>query len=109
MAARRPSSSREKSCSRASFRPALSPSGSKLQHLPALPVVHALKVNARANGPVHGVGANAQLLLNLVQQVVGALGIPVHLVDKGEDGDIPHDADLKELAGLGFHALGWRR
>ena len=79
--------------------------GLKLQHLPALPVVHALEVNARANGPVHGVGANAQLLLDLVQQVVGALGIPVHLVDKGEDGDVPHDAHLKELAGLGLHAL----
>ena len=35
-----------------------------------------LKVLARANGPVHGVGADAKLLLNLVQQVVGVLGTP---------------------------------
>ena len=77
----------------------------ELQHLSPLPVVHPFKVHPRADGPVHGVGADAQLLLDLVQQVVGALGVPVHLVDEGEDGDVPHDADFKELSGLGLHAL----
>ena len=44
-------------------------------------------------------------MLQLVQQVEGVLRFPVHLVDKGEDRDVPHRADLKELARLGLHAL----
>ena len=39
-------------------------------------------------------------------QLEGVPGLPVHLVDEGEDGDVPHGADLEELPGLGLHALG---
>ena len=70
-----------------------------------LPVVYAPEFLAGADGPVHGVGLDAQLLLQLVQQVEGVLGLPVHLVDEGEDGDVPHGADLEELPRLGLHAL----
>ena len=78
----------------------------KVDDLPAAPVVDALKIFAAANGPVDGVGLDPQLLLQLFQQLEGIPGLPVHLVDEGEDGDVPHGADLEKLAGLGLHALG---
>ena len=49
---------------------------------------------------------DAQLSLQLLAQVKGVLGLSVHLIDKGEDGDIPHGADLEQLPGLSLHALG---
>ena len=69
-------------------------------------VIHALEVLAAADGPVHGIGVNAELVLNLLAQLEGVAGLAVHLVDEGKDGDIPHDADLEELAGLGLNTLG---
>ena len=71
-----------------------------------LPVVNALKILAGADGPVHGIGFDAQFPLHFIQQVEGVLGFPVHLVDEGEDGNMAHGADLEELPGLGLHALG---
>ena len=70
------------------------------------PVIDALELLAAADGPVHGVGVDAQLPLHLLAEVQGVLGLPVHLVDEGEDGDMAHGADPEELAGLGLHALG---
>ena len=70
------------------------------------PVIDPLEGLAAADGPVHRVGADAQLLFDLLHQVKGVPGLPVHLVDKGEDGDVPHDADLEQLPGLGLHPLG---
>ena len=78
----------------------------KEQQLAILPVVHPLEILAGSNRPVHGVGLDAQLPLQLIQQVEGVLGLPVHFVDEGENGNVPHGADLKELPGLGLHALG---
>ena len=72
----------------------------------ALPVVHALERLAAADGPVDGVGVDAQLVLQLLAQLEGVPGLPVHFVDEGEDGDIPQAAHLEELARLGLHALG---
>ncbi len=46
--------------------------GNKSQHLVLLPVIDPLKVHPGAYGPVHGIGAYAQLLLYLVQEVIGA-------------------------------------
>ena len=74
-----------------------------------LPVVDALELLAAADGPVHGVGLDAQLPLHLLQQVEGVLGLPVHLVDEGENGNVAHGADLEQLPGLGLHALGCRQ
>ena len=76
------------------------------QELAVFPVVNPLEIFAGADGPVHGVGLDAQLPLQFVQQVEGILGFPVHFVDKGENGDMPHGADLEQLPGLGLHALG---
>ena len=70
------------------------------------PVVHAQKLLAGADGPVDGVGVDAQLLLHLLAQLEGVSGFPVHLVDEGKDGDVPHGADLEQLPGLGLDALG---
>ena len=71
-----------------------------------LPVVDALELLAAADGPVDGVGVDAQLPLHLFAQLQGVTGLPVHLVDEGEDGDVPQGADLEQLPGLGLHALG---
>ena len=68
-------------------------------------VVDPFEVLAAADRPVDRDGADAKLLFDLVQQVKGVAGLSVHLVDEGENRDIPHDADLEELAGLGLDAL----
>ena len=80
--------------------------GGEVDHLPVLPVVHALELLAAADGPVHGIGLDAQHVFDLLHEVEGVLGFPVHLVDEGEDGDVPHGAHLEQLPGLGLHALG---
>ena len=80
--------------------------GGEVDNLAAAPVIYALEVLAAADGPVHRVGLDAQLLLQLLQQLEGVPRLPIHLVDKGEDGDVPHGAHLEQLAGLGLHALG---
>ena len=76
------------------------------QHLPRPPVIDTLKGGPAGNGPVHGIGADAEFRFQLVQQLEGVPGLPVHLVDEGEDGDAPHGADLEELPRLGLDALG---
>ena len=72
----------------------------------ALPVVDAPELLAASDGPVDGIGVDAQLPLHFLAQLQGIPGLPVHLVDKGEDGDVAHGAHLKELAGLGLYTLG---
>ena len=78
----------------------------KGQSLLLFPVIDSLEIPTAADGPVHRIGLNAQLILDFIQQIIGVPGFPVHFVDKGENGNVPHDADLKELPGLGLHALG---
>ena len=87
-------------------RPGLAVHAGEEQQLRLLPVVDALKILAAADGPVHGVGLDAQLPLHLVQQVEGIFRLPIHLVDEGKDGNVPHGADLEELPCLRLHALG---
>ena len=77
----------------------------KGQNLPAVPVEYPLEIHAAADGPVHRVGADAEFLFQLLQKVEGVAGLTVQLIDKGKDGDIPHGAHLKELAGLRLYAL----
>ena len=71
-----------------------------------LPVVDPLELLAAADGPVDGVGVDAQLPLHLLAEGERVLGLPVHLVDEGENGNVAHGADLEQLPGLGLHALG---
>ena len=78
----------------------------KRENFLLLAVVHALEVHAAADRPVHRVRADAELLFELFEQIVGAARLAVHLVDEREDGDMPHGADLEELARLRLDALG---
>ena len=50
--------------------------------LPAA-VIDALKFLAAANGPVHGIGFDAKLVFQLVEQVERVLRLAIHLVDEG--------------------------
>ena len=72
--------------------------------LPAA-VIDALELLAAADGPVHGIGLDAKLVFQLVEQVERVLGLAVHLVDKREDRDMAHGADLEQLARLRLDAL----
>ena len=72
----------------------------------ALAVKHPLELLARADGPVHGIGLDAQHRLDLVQQIEGAASLAIHLVDEGEDRDVPQQADLEQLDSLPLDALG---
>ena len=80
--------------------------GGEMDDLAVLAVVDALELLAAADGPVHGVGVDAQLLFQFLAQLKGVPGLPVHLIDEGEDGDVPHGAHPEQLPGLGLHALG---
>ena len=75
------------------------------KNLLPLPVVNALEFLSRTDRPVHRDGADAQLLLDFIQQVKRVAGFAVHFIDKGKYRDMPHHADLEQLAGLVFHAL----
>jgi len=77
----------------------------KCQHLAGVAVEHALELLTAADGPVHGVGLDAQNLLNVLHQLKGVAGFAVHLVDEGEDGDVAQGAHLEQLDGLGLNAL----
>ena len=71
-----------------------------------VPVVNAPERFSGANGPVFRAGSDAQLLFDLIQQIEGVVGVPVHFIDKGKDRDLSHHADLEQLSGLRLHALG---
>ena len=76
------------------------------EHFLLLAVVYALEVHAAADRPVHRICADAELLFKLFEKVVGTACLAVHLVDERENGDVPHGADLEELARLRLDALG---
>jgi hypothetical protein len=75
-------------------------------HVARLAVEHAAEVAAAADGPVHGVGADAQDVFDLFHEVEGVAGFVVELVDEREDGDVAQGAHLEQLDGLGLDALG---
>ena len=78
--------------------------GKEVDVLPAA-VIDALELLAAADGPVHGIGLDAELVFQLVEQVERVLRLAVHLVDKREDRDMAHSADLEQLARLRLDAL----
>ena len=65
-----------------------------------------LKRLPRADRPVDRKRADAQLVLDLLEQLVGVARLAVHLVDKGEDRHAAHRAHLEQLARLRLDALG---
>ena len=82
------------------------PVAGKRQHALGIAVVHAPKILAAADGPVHRVGLDAEDPLNVFHQLKGVARLAVHLVDKGKDGDVAQRADLEQLDGLRLNALG---
>ena len=79
--------------------------GKQQQLLPS-PVIHALELLAGADGPVAGIGLDAELVFQFVQQLERIARLAVHLVDEREDRDVAHRADLEQLARLRLDALG---
>ena len=77
----------------------------KGEDLALFAVINTLEVDAAADGPVHRIGADAELLLQLLHKIVGASRLTVELIYKGEDGDIAHCAYLEKLSGLRLDAL----
>ena len=71
-----------------------------------LAVVNALELPAGAHGPVAGVGLDAELVFQLIEQLEGIARLAVHLVDKRKNRDMAHGADLEKLPGLRLDALG---
>ena len=71
-----------------------------------LPVIDSLEILSASDRPVDRAGADPQHVLDVIHQFKGISGLPVHLVDERKDGDPPQDTDLKQLDGLGLHALG---
>ena len=68
-------------------------------------VINTLELLAGADGPVDGAGLDAQLLLNLLAELKGIPGVPVHFIDKRKNRNMPQGADLKQLPGLGLYAF----
>ena len=68
-------------------------------------VVNALEIHTGADRPVHRVGADAELFFDLIQKIIRALRVAVHLVDERENRNIAHDADFKKLSRLCLNAL----
>ena len=78
----------------------------KREDLAAVAVKHALEVMSAADRPVDGVGADAELVFELLHELKRVAGLTVELVDEREDRDVAHGADLEELARLRLDALG---
>ncbi len=71
-----------------------------------LQVHDALETATRAGRPVERGGIQGELGGDLVQQGERILGLAVHLVDEGQDGDVAKAADLEQLERLRLDALG---
>ncbi len=67
---------------------------------------HALEARAGARRPEQRGGIERQLLADLVEQGERILGLAIHLVDEGDDGNVAQSADLEQLQGLRLDALG---
>ena len=78
----------------------------KGNYMARVAVEDATEVATTPNGPGHGVGPNAQDVLDFLHQVEGVARIVVELVHEGEDGDVTQRADLEQLDGLCLDALG---
>ena len=75
-------------------------------HLLAAAVDHATELLATADRPVHSPGGEAELRLDFIEQGERFPPRAVHLVDEGENRDLAHAADLKQLPGLRLQSLG---
>ena len=79
--------------------------GGEERDLAGLAVVHALEALAGADGPVDGARRDAEDIFNVAHELIGVVGLAVHLVDERENRDVAHDANLEELNRLALHTL----
>ena len=77
----------------------------KREHMTALAIEHATEVAAVADGPVHGIGADAQHRLDLLHELERVAALMVELVDEGEDRDVAQGTHTEQLLGLRLDAL----
>ena len=89
----------------------------RFRHLVAVGAVHDLQpvvqevigadeIAPHADGPACGRHVDGQVFLDLVDDLEGVAAFAVHLVAEGQDRQVAQAADLEQLAGLAFHALG---
>ena len=71
-------------------------------------VDNAPELFARSNRPVHRIGMDLEDIFHFIHQLERISSRHIHLVDEGQNGNLPQVADFKKFAGLLFHAL-WRR
>jgi hypothetical protein len=75
------------------------------QHLLMAEIEHALKRRPVADRPVHRHGRDVELALELADQLERIARGLIEFVDEAEDRDVPHAADLEELARLRLDAF----
>ena len=75
------------------------------QHLACCAVEYAAERLAVADGPVHGIGVDAQHRFDFLHEVERVARFAVHLVHEREDGDMAQRADFEQLLRLGLDAL----
>ena len=84
----------------------LVPVGAVHQFQPvAQDVITADEITAHADGPTGGGHVDGKVFLNLVNDLEHIPALAVHLVTEGQDWQVAHAADLKQLLGLALHAL----
>ncbi len=69
-------------------------------------VVAAEEIAAHTDRPGGRRHVDGEVFLDLVDDLERVPRLAVHLVAEGQDRQIPEPADLEELAGLAFDALG---
>jgi len=80
--------------------------GGEQGDLLAVQVVDALEPLAHADRPAERHAFDLQLFLDVGQEVQRLHALAVELIDEGDDRGVAHPADLHQLGGLSFDALG---
>ena len=80
--------------------------GSEEIELFLVDIIDALEALTLANRPGERSHVDMKFLLQFVEQVEGIATLAVHLVDKDNDGSIPHTADFHQFARLCLHTFG---
>ena len=69
-------------------------------------VVGAEEIATTADWPGHRRRVERQCLFDFIEQLERIAALAVHLVDEGDDGNVPEAADLEQLSRPRFDALG---
>ena len=70
-----------------------------------LPVINPPEADSASDRPVHRIGPDAEFLFQLIQQVKGILGVPIHFVDKSKNRNSSHRTNPEELPRLRLNPL----